>query len=68
MLATVPQLLTVMIANVSQVLNTHGKYLVLKLSEVRTIIIFIVEIQKPRLEGNLPKAAQVLSVGSESQT
>lgn len=57
-----------MIANVSQVLNTHGEYLVLKLSEVRTIIIFIVEIQKPRLEGNLPKAAQVLSVGSESQT
>lgn len=68
MLAKVPQLLTVMIANVSRVLNTHGKYLVLKFSEVRTIIIFIVEIQKPGLEGNLPKAAQVLSVGSESQT
>lgn len=55
-------------ANVSQVLNTRGEYLVLKLSEVRTIIIFIVEIQKPGLEGNWSKAAQVLSVGSESQT
>lgn len=68
MLTTVPQLLTVMRANVSQVLNTRGEYLVLKLSEVRTIIIFIVEIQKPGLEGNWSKAAQVLSVGSESQT
>lgn len=52
--ARVTQLLTVMIANVQQVLNTHMEYFIFKVSEERTVIIFIVEIQKPRLEGNLP--------------
>jgi hypothetical protein len=42
LLAQVPQLLTVMIANIHQVLNTHMEYFVLKVFEVRTIIIFIV--------------------------
>lgn len=57
-----------MIANARHVLNTHVEYFILKLFEVRTIIIFIVEIQKPGLEGNVAKAAQVLRVGSKSQT